>query len=75
MATFLLPQVSSGSTARRATPSWDEALVRFAQILSLWHERARQRRHLQTLSDHMLRDIGLTRADVCGECSKPFWRA
>jgi uncharacterized protein YjiS (DUF1127 family) len=39
-----------------------------------WHERARQRRHLQSLSDHMLRDLGLTRADVLAEGSKPFWR-
>ena len=28
----------------------------------------------QSLSDHMLRDIGLTRADVFAEATKPFWR-
>jgi uncharacterized protein YjiS (DUF1127 family) len=39
-----------------------------------WHERSRQRRHLAQLSDHMLRDIGLSRADVWAECEKPFWR-
>jgi uncharacterized protein YjiS (DUF1127 family) len=39
-----------------------------------WFERAHQRRQLHELSDHMLRDIGLTRADVWAECSKPFWR-
>ena len=43
-------------------------------LLLTWHERARQRRHLQSLSDHMLRDIGLTRADVFAEAAKPFWR-
>jgi uncharacterized protein YjiS (DUF1127 family) len=43
-------------------------------LLLVWHERARQRRHLLSLSDHMLRDIGLTRADVLAESSKPFWR-
>jgi uncharacterized protein YjiS (DUF1127 family) len=37
-------------------------------------ERARQRRHLAGLDDHMLRDIGLTRADVAAETRKPFWR-
>ncbi|MGH6903812.1 MAG: DUF1127 domain-containing protein [Geminicoccaceae bacterium] len=26
------------------------------------------------LSDHMLRDIGLTRADAWAEADKPFWR-
>jgi uncharacterized protein YjiS (DUF1127 family) len=43
-------------------------------LLLTWHERARQRRQLRTLSDRMLRDIGLTRADVMAESSKPFWR-
>jgi uncharacterized protein YjiS (DUF1127 family) len=39
-----------------------------------WLERARQRRQLAELSDHMLRDIGLTRADAWAESEKPFWR-
>jgi uncharacterized protein YjiS (DUF1127 family) len=40
-----------------------------------WLERARQRRQLQQLGDHMLKDIGLSRADVEAETSKPFWQA
>jgi uncharacterized protein YjiS (DUF1127 family) len=40
----------------------------------IWLERARQRRQLAELSDHMLRDIGLTRADAWAESEKPFWR-
>ena len=40
----------------------------------IWLERARQRRQLAELSDHMLRDIGLTRADAWAESDKPFWR-
>ena len=43
------------------------------QIL-IWHERSRQRRDLAQLSDHMLRDIGLSRGDVWAEREKPFWR-
>ena len=39
-----------------------------------WQERARQRQHLGQLSDGMLADIGLSRADVEMETSKPFWR-
>jgi uncharacterized protein YjiS (DUF1127 family) len=46
----------------------------FGQV-SVWLERARQRRQLQQLGDHMLKDIGLSRADVELETSKPFWRA
>jgi uncharacterized protein YjiS (DUF1127 family) len=39
-----------------------------------WFERTRQRRQLSELSDHMLKDIGLSRADVEAEAAKPFWR-
>lgn len=47
---------------------------RIADLLLTWHRRARQRRQLACLSDRMLRDIGLSRADVWTESSKPFWR-
>jgi uncharacterized protein YjiS (DUF1127 family) len=47
---------------------------RIAEIPMTWLDRARQRRRLAELSDHMLRDIGLTRADVWAESDKPFWR-
>ena len=42
--------------------------------LLTWQHRARDRQQLQSLSDRLLRDIGLTRADVFAEASKPFWR-
>jgi uncharacterized protein YjiS (DUF1127 family) len=30
---------------------------------------------MRQLSDHTLKDIGLSRADVEGEANKPFWTA
>jgi len=45
-----------------------------AVALWLWMERVRQRRALADLDDRLLRDIGLTRADVWLEIKKPFWR-
>jgi len=42
--------------------------------IAIWRERATQRRHLATLSDRMLRDIGVDRAHARVEASKPFWR-
>ena len=44
-------------------------------ILTLlrWQELARQRRALAALSDHMLKDLGLTRADALREAGRPFW--
>jgi uncharacterized protein YjiS (DUF1127 family) len=40
-----------------------------------WLERMRERRQLATLSDDMLKDIGVTRADVEHVVEKPFWRS
>lgn len=44
----------------------------FATVFE-WQERARQRRQLLELDDRMLKDIGVTRADVDREIAKPFW--
>jgi uncharacterized protein YjiS (DUF1127 family) len=50
--------------------------------LSLWRARARARaadrrmlEELLTLDDHTLRDIGVHRAYLQWQASKPFWRA
>jgi uncharacterized protein YjiS (DUF1127 family) len=45
-----------------------------AERLMEWPERSRQRRHLAAMDDYMLRDIGLTRADVRTETEKWFWQ-
>jgi uncharacterized protein YjiS (DUF1127 family) len=64
----------SASNVVRQDRSFANRLRRAADLLLTWQQRARDRHQLQTLSDHMLRDIGLTRADVFAEASKPFWR-
>ena len=58
----------------RQASSWSRAVSRAIDLLLIWQQRARDRRQLESLSDHVLRDIGLTRADVYAEASKPFWR-
>lgn len=52
--------------------SWSLRVL--VDILLEWHERARQRRQLMALSDHLLKDVGINRADAEHEASKPFWR-
>ncbi len=39
-----------------------------------WSERRRQRRALEALPDHLLSDIGISRADAEQEAHKPFWQ-
>jgi uncharacterized protein YjiS (DUF1127 family) len=51
----------------------DRLVQAYEQVLG-WLERVHERRQLAQLSDHMMKDIGLTRADVDAEISKPFWR-
>ncbi len=38
-----------------------------------WQARVRERDHLASLDDRMLRDIGLSPTDVEKEWRKPFW--
>ena len=40
-----------------------------------WQKRARLRAHLLELDSRLRDDIGMSRADVHIEASKPFWRA
>ena len=41
--------------------------------LRRWLQLRHERRQLWRLSDAMLKDIGLSRADVEREASRPFW--
>jgi uncharacterized protein YjiS (DUF1127 family) len=50
-------------------------IVKATDTVLDWQDRARQRRRLGEMDDHLLRDIGLSRADLEYESSKPFWRA
>lgn len=42
-------------------------------MLRCWREVARERRQLAQLDGRMLKDLGLTRADVEREAGRPFW--
>ena len=42
--------------------------------LKIWEQRFTTRRQLAKLDSHLFDDIGLDRAAVAAEISKPFWR-
>ncbi len=52
-----------------------EAAERALRTLLTWQERDRQRHALAQLDARMLKDIGLSRAEVALELHKPFWHA
>jgi uncharacterized protein YjiS (DUF1127 family) len=57
------------SLARRLVRRADRAIT----TLLRWQELVRQRRALLRLDDHMLKDIGLSRADALREGERRFW--
>ncbi len=52
-----------------------EAGTRAVRTLLTWQGRDRQRRALAQLDARMLKDVGLSRAEVDLELRKPFWHA
>jgi uncharacterized protein YjiS (DUF1127 family) len=67
--------LSCGVPQLTVRPRGQRLSRRAVDVVLVWHQRARQRRQLLELSDQMLRDIGISRADAIGEADKPFWRA
>jgi uncharacterized protein YjiS (DUF1127 family) len=60
-------------TAARAMPRLRAGLTSLVLRLLRWQELARERRALAAMDDHMLKDIGLTRADAAREAGRWFW--
>ena len=46
------------------------AMVRVLQ----WQERAQERQALERMDERMLKDMGLSKADVARETTKKFWQ-
>jgi uncharacterized protein YjiS (DUF1127 family) len=69
--TLDLVRLISRPPARRKSGTGSAAKA--LRILSVWIERAQQRRCLAGLSDRSLQDIGITRCDALHEARKPFW--
>ena len=65
-----------GPAPRQMSPigAVQQLLAAAADRVLAWQERTRQRIALAALTDGELRDLGLSRADVAHETSKPFWR-
>jgi uncharacterized protein YjiS (DUF1127 family) len=49
-------------------------LIDLGTLLLLWQARWRERARLDRLSDHMLKDMGVSRLDADREARKRFWR-
>jgi len=45
----------------------------FIDTLNVWFQRWQQRRRLENLPPHLLKDIGITSYAAEQEAAKPFW--
>ena len=71
---YFLPADEVLRAQRQFAHSARRTLLHVVETLILWSERASQRRRLRELDGHMLKDIGLSGADVERESSKWFWQ-
>ena len=69
--------ISKTPTGLKGGLSWYKELyrrlIRAADAFLIWYDRSRERQALLSMDDHMLHDIGLSRADIWDEARKPFW--
>ena len=57
----------------RAARAGDRLTSAVLHELIEWRWRSSQRHILRSLDDRMLKDVGLSRADIDRELEKPFW--
>ena len=72
MMTTLLHRIAA--PALPASRRLARGLAAAVELLLRCWDRSRQRRALERLDDAMLRDLGLSRADVMREAAKHCWR-
>lgn len=53
--------------------SWGQVIEWLPRQVTRWYQLYHQRQELAALSDAMLKDIGLSRADILRESTLPFW--
>jgi len=68
-STYVVPQIAPASPSSR-----DGRLAHWLASLARMYDRYLQRQELAELSDHLLKDIGVSREEARREADKPFWR-
>lgn len=75
MSNHILSLIPRNGLAHTVAAGLAPVLTRAVQAPVDWVARARDRRQLMSLSDSMLKDIGVSRADAEHEFEKHFWQA
>lgn len=72
-----MPKTLTADTIIRpagSLPLFSALALRMAIVVAVWDQRRRTRRALGQLSDHQLRDIGLSYGAATTEARRPFWQ-
>ena len=64
---------NSGAAPRLRIPDLGALFRRLFDLLYAWHQHAQARRQLLSLSDHALKDIGISRATAEEAANERFW--
>ncbi len=75
MSNHILSLVPRGGLAHSMVAGLMPALTRAVDAPIDWVARMRDRHQLAAMSDAMLKDIGVSRADAEHEVEKHFWQA
>ncbi|MBT4933980.1 MAG: DUF1127 domain-containing protein [Rhodospirillaceae bacterium] len=78
--TITMPVATSGTL--KSWKSWISEgvsllvsdMARIVKILAQWQDRETMRARLAEFDDHLLSDLGITRAQATMETGKPFWQ-
>ncbi len=75
-AAYAMPRTTGASAQRGAMQPARAANARgsLIDLVLRWRRRARERRAMLRLDDHLLRDIGIDRMRVEQLAARPFWR-
>jgi uncharacterized protein YjiS (DUF1127 family) len=68
-----VPGARRHAAAIRFAAAFARGMLNATDMIHLWMDRHRQRRALLAMSDHMLKDLGLSRSDAGREGGKRFW--
>lgn len=66
-----IDELFEGVDEDRVTPG--QAIMSAWVKVKAWREVSRQRNELRDLSDQLLKDIGISRADAIREANRVFW--
>ncbi len=72
---YALHPAQNAARTQRDLPTMARLMVASAVLVTAWNSRRQTRKTLAVLSDHELKDVGLSRDLAIREAAKPFWRS